>query len=519
MIDRAHAIASRPDVIFCSFGDMLRVPGSRGDLLQLKSQGSDVRIVYSPLDAVNLAAANPDRQVVFFAIGFETTAPPNAMAVWLAREPAADELQRAGVARAGAAGDDGHPAGAGQPRAGVPRPGPRLHRHGLHRIRADRPPLPGADRHHRLRADRPARRRAAHACSSSKRAGRRSRTSTAGRSGTRATRRRSKLIDDVFEVCDRKWRGVGLIPKSGFKLRYEYRDHDAERLFEVDDIETQESSVCISGQILKGLKKPHDCPAFGKECTPQTPLGATMVSAEGACAAYYAYGRHLEGKARRAGGVSPLIRASEHQGANAPPLACCQMGDRSMAAVAAGDLHAKILRKCRESMATKEQFFTENADRIAECCAAMARAFDAGGRLFVMGNGGSSCDAAHVSVEFMHPIIEKRPALPAMALTTDTAMLTAVGNDQDFSLAFAQQLRMLGRPGDMALGISTSGKSANVNRALQAAREMGMLTVGFSGRDGGRMPEVLRLLLHGRRASASTASRRRTRRCCTFSGT
>jgi hydrogenase expression/formation protein HypD len=105
-----------------------------------------------------------------------------------------------------------------------------------------------------------------------------------------------KLIDDVFEVCDRKWRGVGLIPKSGYKLRYEYRDFDAERRFEVDTIETQESSVCISGQILKGLKKPHQCPAFGKECTPMTPLGATMVSAEGACAAYYHYGRHLEAR-------------------------------------------------------------------------------------------------------------------------------------------------------------------------------------------------------------------------------
>ena len=121
MIDRAHAIASRPDVIFCSFGDMLRVPGSRGDLLQLKSQGGDVRVVYSPLDAVNLAAANPDRKVVFFAIGFETTAPPNAMAVWHGPEAAADELQRAGLARPGAAGDDRHPRVAGQPRAGVPR--------------------------------------------------------------------------------------------------------------------------------------------------------------------------------------------------------------------------------------------------------------------------------------------------------------------------------------------------------------------------------------------------------------
>ncbi len=152
-------------------------------------------------------------------------------------------------------------------------------------------------------------------------------------------------------------------------------------------------------------------------------------------------------------------------------------------------LRDAVLRKCRESAATKEKFFEENADRVVACCTEMARRFGEGGRLFVMGNGGSSCDAAHVSVEFMHPIIEKRPALPALALTTDTALLTAVGNDQDFALAFVQQLRMLGRPGDMALGISTSGKSANINRALQAARQAGMLTVGFSGRDGGRMPE------------------------------
>jgi D-sedoheptulose 7-phosphate isomerase len=152
-------------------------------------------------------------------------------------------------------------------------------------------------------------------------------------------------------------------------------------------------------------------------------------------------------------------------------------------------LSEKVIRKCRESTATKEQFFNEHAERIVDCCRAMADAFDAGGRLFVMGNGGSSCDAAHVSVEFMHPIIEKRPPLPALALTTDTALLTAVGNDQDFSVAFLEQLRMLGKSGDIALGISTSGKSANVNRALQAAREIGMLTVGFSGRDGGRMPD------------------------------
>jgi D-sedoheptulose 7-phosphate isomerase len=152
-------------------------------------------------------------------------------------------------------------------------------------------------------------------------------------------------------------------------------------------------------------------------------------------------------------------------------------------------LRDAVLRKCRESMATKEQFFADNADRILECCTAMAKAFDAGGRLFVMGNGGSSCDAAHVAVEFMHPIIEKRPALPAVALAADTALLTAVGNDQDFAMAFVGQIRLLGKRGDMALGISTSGKSANINRALQAARELGLLTIGFSGRDGGRMPE------------------------------
>src|SRR5437867_6240895 len=134
-------------------------------------------------------------------------------------------------------------------------------------------------------------------------------------------------------------------------------------------------------------------------------------------------------------------------------------------------LRDAILRKCRESVTTKEKFFADNADHVVACCTALARAFDAGGRLFVMGNGGSSCDATHVAVEFMHPIIEKRPALPAIALNTDTALLTAVGNDQDFSMAFVEQLRMLGRRGDMALGISTSGKSANVNRALQAARE------------------------------------------------
>jgi hydrogenase expression/formation protein HypD len=293
MIDRAHAIASRPQVIFCSFGDMLRVPGSRGDLLQLKAQGRDVRIVYSPLDAVTLAAANPDRRVVFFAIGFETTAPPNAMAVWMARKrklanfsvlvshvlvpPVITALLQAPDNRVQGFLGPGHVCTV----MGTAEYEPIARRYRVPIVITGFEPLDllegvlravqqleagrGEVENAYARAVRP--------------------------EGNRASRR---LIEDVFEVCDRKWRGVGLIPRSGFRLRDEFRDHDAERLFQVDDIETQESTVCISGEVLKGLKKPHDCPAFGKQCTPQTPLGATMVSAEGACAAYYAYGRHLE---------------------------------------------------------------------------------------------------------------------------------------------------------------------------------------------------------------------------------
>ena len=156
---------------------------------------------------------------------------------------------------------------------------------------------------------------------------------------------------------------------------------------------------------------------------------------------------------------------------------------------APGELAGKVMRQAHEVATLKEQFFAENAERIVACCRDMARRFEDGGRLFSMGNGGSVCDAIHLSVEFMHPIIEKRPALPTIALTTDIAILTAIGNDQDFSLIYAQQLKMLAKPGDMALGVSTSGKSSNVNRALQTAREMGLMTIGFAGRDGGRMPQ------------------------------
>jgi len=158
-----------------------------------------------------------------------------------------------------------------------------------------------------------------------------------------------------------------------------------------------------------------------------------------------------------------------------------------MSAIDDRTLREAALRKSAESIAAQQRFFDESAERLVACARSMAAAFDAGGRLLTFGNGGSACDAQHAAVEFMHPIFVKRPALPAMALTTDGALLTAIGNDEDFALGFVKQLRMLGRAGDVALAISTSGKSANVLRALGAAREMGMVTVGFAGQGGAKM--------------------------------
>jgi D-sedoheptulose 7-phosphate isomerase len=151
---------------------------------------------------------------------------------------------------------------------------------------------------------------------------------------------------------------------------------------------------------------------------------------------------------------------------------------------------ASVLRKCRESAEMKTQFFDANAGTIETVCRKVAAALGSGGSLFVMGNGGSSCDAAHVAVEFVHPIIEKRRSFPAFALAGDTALLTAIGNDSDFSQVFAEQLKLFAKPGDIALGISTSGMSSNVNYGLQAARERGMLTIGFAGKDGGRTKNI-----------------------------
>jgi hydrogenase expression/formation protein HypD len=290
LIDKAIAIASRPDVIFTSFGDMLRVPGSGRDLLSVKAQGGNVRIVYSPLDAVKLAQQHPDKKVVFFAVGFETTAPPNAMAVWQAKKlglknfsilcshvlvpPAIHALLSSpnnrvqGFLAAGhvctVMGYEEYLPIAGNYRVPIVVTGfePVDILQGIHltvrQLEEGRAEVENQYvRSVRKEGNIPAR----------------------------------KLIAEVFEVSDRKWRGIGEIPRSGYRLAPGYTDFDAERIFEVTDIRAEESPLCIAGSILQGLKKPHECSAFGKQCNPEHPLGAPMVSSEGACAAYYHYGR------------------------------------------------------------------------------------------------------------------------------------------------------------------------------------------------------------------------------------
>lgn len=292
MIDRAHAIATRPDVIFASFGDMLRVPGSRGDLLSLKGQGADVRIVYSPMDALRLAIQHRERRVVFFAVGFETTAPANAMTLLQARRLGVANfsmlvshvLVPPSIASIAQAGDNRVQAFLG--------PGHVCAITGFRSYTAlsERYRMPvvitGFEPVDLLRGVHAAIRQLERGEAFLENAYER----TVHPDGNPQAR---EVIDEVFEVTDRKWRGVGWIPKSGYKIRWEYRDHDANRVFDTGEITTSEPTACISGLVLRGIKKPGDCPAFGTTCTPSTPLGATMVSSEGACAAYFQYGRHL----------------------------------------------------------------------------------------------------------------------------------------------------------------------------------------------------------------------------------
>ncbi|HLH16864.1 MAG TPA: hydrogenase formation protein HypD [Bryobacteraceae bacterium] len=291
-IDRAHAIARRPDVIFCSFGDMLRVPGSEADLFQVRAAGGDVRIVYSPLDCLKIAEANPDKKVVFFAIGFETTAPANAMAVWQAKAmglrnfsllvshvtvpPSMTAILQSPLNRVQGFLGPGHVCAV----MGWTEYEPIAARYRVPIVITGFEPLDLLEGV--LMTARQLERGRAVVENQYARA--------VTREGNLTAR---KMIAKVFDIADRSWRGIGIIPKSGYKLSYPYRDFDADRIFEVENIRTREPEVCIAGLVLKGQKKPVDCPAFGRECTPQTPLGATMVSAEGACAAYYQYGRHL----------------------------------------------------------------------------------------------------------------------------------------------------------------------------------------------------------------------------------
>jgi hydrogenase expression/formation protein HypD len=290
-IDRAHALASLPNVTLCSFGDMLRVPGSHGDLLSLKARGADVRIVYSPLDAVDIAAANPAREVVLFAIGFETTAPATAMAASraLARgvanfsmlvshvlvPPAMAWLLSSPDNRIQGFLGPGHVCTV----MGTDAYAPLADRFGVPIVISGFEPvdlLEGI-----LRTVRQLEAGTHTVENQYARV-----VQAAGNPASRA------LIDRVYEPCDRAWRGFGEIPASGLQLSAAYRALDADARFPVADLPPPvEPARCIAGRILRGLAKPHDCDAFGTACTPETPLGATMVSSEGACAAYFQHRR------------------------------------------------------------------------------------------------------------------------------------------------------------------------------------------------------------------------------------
>jgi hydrogenase expression/formation protein HypD len=293
LIDRALAIAERPEVIFTSFGDMLRVPGSHSDLLQLKARGADVRIVYSPLDAVTLARKHPERQVVFFAVGFETTAPANALAV---KQAHAYQLQNFSILSAHVLVPPAMEAIlAAEDRLvqGFLAAGHVCAVMGYHEY------LPIAERYHTpivVTGFEPLDLLQGIAMTVTMlEAGDWGVENQYSRAVTQAGNQRAQaLIGEVFEVRSRQWRGIGDIPRSGLGLRPQYRDFDAEIRFAVADIAAEESPICIAGRIMQGRARPGDCPAFGTDCTPDHPLGAPMVSSEGACAAYYQYGRSVQ---------------------------------------------------------------------------------------------------------------------------------------------------------------------------------------------------------------------------------
>lgn len=290
MIDRGLEIAGREDVIFCSFGDMLRVPGSTQDLFSVKARGGDVRIVYSPLDATRIAAENPDKEVVFFGVGFETTAPANAMSVLHAQRlgltnfsmlvshvlvpPAMTAILSAPTNRVQGFLAAGHVCSV----MGTSEYGPLVEQFGVPIVVTGFEPLDileGVRLVVEMLEAGTAELRNAYPRA----------VTDVGNTVAKET------LADVFTVTDRQWRGIGMIPKSGWTLSPRYAEFDAELKFGVGHVEVAESDLCHAGEVLQGLIKPNQCPAFGTSCTPRTPLGATMVSSEGACAAYYQFRR------------------------------------------------------------------------------------------------------------------------------------------------------------------------------------------------------------------------------------
>jgi hydrogenase expression/formation protein HypD len=288
IIDKAIRIAEREDVIFTSFGDMLRVPGSGKDLLSVKAGGGDLRILYSPLDALKIAVENPDKKVVFFAIGFETTAPANAMAVSQAARmglknfsilsshvlvpPAMEAILSSEANRIEGFLAAGHVCTV----MGYEEYEPIAARYRVPIVITGFEPVDIL--------------KGIYQVVKQLEEGRHEVENAYGRVVTREGNTAAKnLLKEVFEVEDMKWRGIGTIPSSGFRLASGYDEFNAEHIFDVGDIEQQESALCIAGEVLQGLKKPADCPAFAKECKPEHPLGAPMVSSEGACSAYYRF--------------------------------------------------------------------------------------------------------------------------------------------------------------------------------------------------------------------------------------
>ena len=290
-IDKAIALALRPDVTLVSYGDMLRVPGSNSDLFRSKAQGADVRIAYSPSEAVKIARSNPDRKVVFLAIGFETTAPPNAMAAWQAKQEGLRNFSMLvahvlvpPAIRALMASPDNRVNGFIAPGHVCTVMGYQEYE-GLVCDFAVPIVVGGFEPVDLLEA-------ILMLVKQLEKGEARVENQYVRSVSYQGNIPAQQVVNEVFEIADQKWRGIGVIPRSGLRLRAEYAAYDASRIFDLELITADEPAECISAQILQGLRKPTDCPAFAMRCTPENPLGAPMVSAEGACAAYYRYRRH-----------------------------------------------------------------------------------------------------------------------------------------------------------------------------------------------------------------------------------